>query len=534
MRYWSVVFLLVFFRGVFGQSGFYCSPGISFCYPVLESYNSSVRASNGINKGYGILGSLKQMPFALNPELEAGMGLRVDPYISSINIKAGIISAYSGVSSARWPSGQLAQEIESNLSAFNFSLGIKRFGEPFMEMFRSYFGVDAGGIVPVSPFIKEKIYEDTGELKYDTRKEWEGIIPLISAETGIEARFNQGFAVSLRLGYRYARGQVGIEINDRVSGISYKKPDMLDYSGAFATLQFVIGNFQTDEAGIFESGNYEYQALADNSFNEAVSLFNRGLFSAAKMRFQECLKVAPDNAGIKDYLHRINLITNPGGAAVNTQQLLKEACALEEQGKNSEAYFKYQEIIRYEPFNEQAKTRIYSLTQSAKVFYEKALDFKEKGEIKKAVKELKKACEFHPDNGVYSGYLNEICKREENRKKADSLYDEGVDSFKAEDFALALKLWQEAEVLMPEDNQIKKAVEKAKEKLEQRKEMKKQEAVRVLKEAAELNAQGKLEEAKAAYEHVLRLDPGCKEAAEYLKSQINQDLEKEDFLKKRN
>jgi len=535
MRFAFLAVFLLYTFSVFGQGGVYFSPGLGYCAPILQSYNKTVRDSNDANKTYGINKKLPETLFALMPEIEAGYGLRLDPFVSSVHLKSGYVPAYENGASVNWPAGNTAQSVKNNFSAVLVLAGARRFGETFFESMRPYFGLEAGCLIPVSPFIEEKVYSEAGVLVSYVRKDWEGLLPVLSAETGCEIRFNQSFALAVKAGWRYARGQVSVDINDMIAGNVSKKPDILDYSGAFANLNFVFGNFEAGtESELAGSGNYEFPALAEASFKDGKSLFDRGLFAAAKLKFEECLKIAPDSAQIKDYLYRINIITNPGGALQSTAELIKEACRLEEKGKISEAYFKYSEALRYEPFNTQALGRIYAMTVSAKVFYENGTALYEKGSEKKAVKELKKACEYHPDNALYAGFLRQISDKTANKAKADKLFNEGVDHYRAEDYALAVKLWQEADALTPDDKQITGALEDAMKKIEEKRALRKEESVKVLLNAKELHAQGKTQEAVTAYEHALRLNPECAEAAEFLKQHKNGMENKDNILKKRN
>jgi len=210
---------------------------------------------------------------------------------------------------------------------------------------------------------------------------------------------------------------------------------------------------------------------------EGIKYYNLNQYKKSLTALNEGLKLDPENTQIKEYIVRDIVAlkreeeksvpaTSPFYKLIeDLKRLGKESFA---RGNFSESVKFYEEILLIFPFNEEARinlTKALNKTDPALAreilanIYNEANDLVRRKKQREALVKLKLILEVDPENVQAKNLLNRIeneRKEEkravsaEDRQRAQSLYEEGVELYRTEKLEDAVRVWKEAVGLNPE------------------------------------------------------------------------------------
>jgi len=210
---------------------------------------------------------------------------------------------------------------------------------------------------------------------------------------------------------------------------------------------------------------------------EGIKYYNLNQYKKSLAALNEGLKLDPENTQIKEYIIRDIIalkreeeksvpVTSPFYKLIeDLKRLGKESFTV---GNYSESVKYYEEILLIFPFNEEARinlTKALNKTDPGLVreilanMYNEANDLLRRKKQREALIKLKLILEVEPENVQAKNLLNRIeseRKEEkrvvsaEDRKRAQSLYEEGVEMYRMEKLEDAVRVWREAVGLNPE------------------------------------------------------------------------------------
>jgi tetratricopeptide (TPR) repeat protein len=210
---------------------------------------------------------------------------------------------------------------------------------------------------------------------------------------------------------------------------------------------------------------------------EGIKYYNLNQYKKSLAALNEGLKLDPENTQIKEYIVRDIIalkreeeksvpVTSPFYKLIeDLKRLGKESFA---RGNFSESVKFYEEILLIFPFNEEARinlTKALNKTDPALAreilanIYNEATDLVQRKKQREALVKLTLILEVDPENVQAKNLLNRIeneRKEEkravsaEDRQRAQSLYEEGVELYRMEKLEDAVRVWKEAVGLNPE------------------------------------------------------------------------------------
>jgi tetratricopeptide (TPR) repeat protein len=507
----------------------------------MGEYNSSVDAKNKDNESGGFVSKLEKAGFSTLAGINAGFLTETDLGLFGFYLKNNAVINYGSGGNVSLPGGTDVFVINRNLIAFYSGLQIKKYflqGED--EKINAFVAVDGGFYYSFSNNTIEKAYNTDGSFWYETDRTWSVFYPGGGIETGVDWHLSENYGLNLKAGYRFGLGKVLVNtkagLNAALSGTSWNNTD---YSGLYVTagtsIYFSTGSNSGSKKLEYEINEaHPYSNLAAQFYNDGVKLFEKGLYDDAEKKFIDAQKLEPENKQIKEYLDRLKAIKENPGSENTIEKKLEIADKLRSAGSIRDAYLAYKEALAMDPQNKQA---VYYM----EIFAEKSAKLKaaaesaySKNNLKKALKNIDEASEYAPDDMEINGLKDKITAAVSNKKETDRLFNEGVENFQKSDYNKALKLWEKATELSPDDKEIQKNIKTAKDRLAQESTAAQNGMDKELKAADELYDKGVLNEARSKYEYILRLDAGNTKAAEMIKK--IDDMEKQnndDSLKKR-
>jgi tetratricopeptide (TPR) repeat protein len=251
----------------------------------------------------------------------------------------------------------------------------------------------------------------------------------------------------------------------------------------------VAMNYRTDEARDYIERIREEIALQQERerermteqvaqyLREGIKYYNLNQYKKSLAALNEGLKLDPENTQIKEYIIRDIIalkreeeksvpVTSPFYKLIeDLKRLGKESFA---RGNYSESVKYYEEILLIFPFNEVARINLTkALSETDPVLareilanmYNEANDLLRRKKQREALIKLKLILEVDPENVQAKNLLNRIeseNKEEkrvvsaEERQRAQKLYEEGVELYKMEKLEDAVRVWKEAVDLNPE------------------------------------------------------------------------------------
>jgi len=341
----------------------------------------------------------------------------------------------------------------------------------------------------------------------------------------------------------------------------------------------IAGEMRKIKAAISTEQNK--QAIKD-IITEGLSIYNKGNIKGAIVKWQEGFNLDPANEQIKKYIKSAEENIR---ISENLPKLLSEGVEIYKSGNIDAAVSKWEEVLKHDPANKQARSYIDGALQKKRELkfkkeveelYTGALKRVEEGGVIEGLLLLKRAMILNPGSQEIRKSFDECHNKlmqesfggddVESALTAEA-FQKGIDKLLDEDYMTTIKEWKKAIEKRPLEKKLKDYMEEVKriykkrlEELMQKadeyyreknildamsatnrilvfdpaneyalkfqrdiKPLVSEEVEKTYKEAMELFGQSRLKEAKARIESVLRLEPGHMTASKRLK-EINERL----------
>lgn len=353
----------------------------------------------------------------------------------------------------------------------------------------------------------------------------------IYINTGFEYRFLN--FIFMRMGYRSKQVlDTGMRYGVGITGRNL----FLDYS-------FVpYGELERETHRISMSlrfgKKYGYSHIeneVEKQFEQAKRHFYQGQLLTAYRQLKEVLALVPGHEGAQEYLARTQVKVENG---MISQEIDKHISLGEKYFKNGEiasAQAEFDLVLSFDSENVAAQEYQKKISKRFKEIVDSMLSrgktFYEKGDYNLALKEMEKILSFEPEHSESKKYIALIKEKQEeiekikSVQKAEVCVKKGENLYKNKRLKAALKQFNEAYKLDPENISIKTRISNVET------EMNKVEKERKTRLAKEYYMQGvdfyesnKLNSAIGKFEEALKCNPKHKEAKEYLKK-VNTKLE---------
>ncbi len=254
------------------------------------------------------------------------------------------------------------------------------------------------------------------------------------------------------------------------SKLRSKYPDNQEIAKAFEMIQQKLNSEQFQE---------QIKAI----MLEGLNIYKKGNIKGAIVKWQEGLNLDPDNAQLKAYIKSAEEKIQVVG---NITNLLNEGVEIYKTGKIEEAIKKWQEILKIEPNNSYAITYIESAKQKLKEIagkkeqeelFNKGVEAFNAGNALEAISYLKRALNLNPNeekikqkyDEVYNNLMAETFGGTDVESAITAeAFQKGLVKFLEEDFITAIKEWKKAIEKRPLEKKLKDYLEKAKEILKKR------------------------------------------------------------------
>ncbi|HDT14809.1 MAG TPA: tetratricopeptide repeat protein [Firmicutes bacterium] len=264
-----------------------------------------------------------------------------------------------------------------------------------------------------------------------------------------------------------------------------------------------------------------FQKIVNELFDKGMVFYRREKYADAESMFRQARDTDPANRQVKEYLMKITAKLEKLKEAEETEKMLARADMLRSSGNIKDSRKVYLDVIKKDPENLRAAFYISDYSQKSREFIDRALSMEKEGRLELAYNNSLMACDYDPDNrsaGTVKSRLKvklaEMKKAQTLRRRANSYYNKGVEYFAKQDYERAVRAWEQVLELTPGDKEAKKNIEKAKEMLGEAREKLAEKINGALARGADFLEQGLIEKAKNEYEFVRRMEPDNKEAAE--------------------
>ncbi|HTB23305.1 MAG TPA: PilT/PilU family type 4a pilus ATPase [bacterium] len=240
--------------------------------------------------------------------------------------------------------------------------------------------------------------------------------------------------------------------------------------------------------------------------------------------------VVSSRASAQSMLDQMN--TSQGKADIDRS--LKKGADLMRKGMNEEAASEFKRVLRDDPNNTEAKNYLAQLSGKAdnevtavqsRAILRRGLELFQADNIDEAVKVWEEVLKADPANAQAKAYIKSAQERKISQAQARSLAANGVEAYQAGDIATALRLWEQALAADSRNEQVEQYLVEGRRQLKLREiEM---EAQQHFVNGATFYQASQVMEAGREWSWALKLKPDYKEAAEYLaqaKAYATQDL----------
>jgi tetratricopeptide (TPR) repeat protein len=502
----------------------------------MSEYNNSVTSANAYNVSIGINSSLKKLELGVIPEITAVYDLNTSFGSLGIYFKNSLIILRDTTSSAHWENGMLAQSLRADFSTFYSALGLRyNIAADDNPSLTGYAGAGAGLCHYYWNTITDDAYKIDGGVSHKIKKDWATAVPALDMECGVNWWYSDNMGLGIKGGYRLAQGRVIVKVTDADKG-AYQAEDSVDYSGFFANAGILLkfgteGDTGKKEQSAGKGG--QFPEIAEKLYSEAEGLYNDGLYMQAQQKLKEAENVAPGNAAIEELKGKIDIKMKEANNSDNIKRILKEADEFRQKNDIKKARARYVEVLSMNAADAHASHFLEDFDKKSVELFESAKAFRKDGRLKESLEKAKQAADYH-DNDAIDLFINDLLQQMDVKAKTNSLFNDGVDSFRKGDYKKAYDLWSEVVGLDPGDKEAAANMEKAKKKMEEADGGAKAAQKKAMEEAKALYAIGKMDEAMQKCQYVLRLDPDneeCKKMVEDIKKA--QSTDNQDLLKKR-
>ena len=537
---YAFVFLFVLLLG----HVMYAAQGLSFGVyggagnVRMTEQNNSISGANAYNASIGVNSALKKIDLGIIPEITAFYDLGGILSSFGIYFKNSLIILRDTSSTAHWDNGTLEQSSRSDFSVFYSALGLRyNIAAENNPSLTGFAGVGAGLCHYYWNTMSEEGYKIDGGWLYKIKKDWSTAIPALDMECGVNWWASNNMGLSIKGGYRLAQGKVMVKTANIYGGTGpAQAEDNVEYTGFFANAGILI-KFDDTSGGVKKEQNPgkggQFPEIAGKLYTEAEDLYNDGMYRQAQEKLMEAQKLAPDSVVINGLKERTDLKLEDEDSAGKVKKLLKEADGFRQKKNFKKARMRYAEILSEDSGNETAKYFLGDFDSRSKELFEEAKSLKAGNKLSESLKKAVQADEYGNDAGI-NDFIKELRLLTDKKGAINSLFNEGVDSFRKGDYKKAYESWAEVVNLNPEDKEAALNMEKAKKKMEESNGGEKEIQKKAFEEAKKLFEIGKLDEALIKCQYVLRLNPDneeCKKMMEDIKKAQNTD--NQDILQKR-
>lgn len=503
----------------------------------MGAYNDFISQANSYNTSLGINSSLKTIGIGAMPELVAGYNLDIAPFYPGIYFKNNSMFVFDTKSSAAWNNGILAQVIRADFSTVYSALGIRcSYTDAAIPWLSGYIGVDAGICHYYANYMEEEAYKIDGGNLYKIRKEWKTAIPGGSLEGGMNFWLNETMGLGLKGGYRIAMGKVAVRIKN-ISGWTGESQgeDSVDYSGFYGGAGIVFKFAPAGPDRAIEAGKGgQFPELAGKLYNEAYDYYTEGIYRLADEKLTQAEKLSPGNKLVGELKEKLSVELKAEKSAARVEKLINEADALRAGGKYARARVRYSEVKAADPSNETSDFFLKQFDAKADEAAINAENFEKEGNLKKALDAYKEAAEYGDEDKEIKGNISRLKDLLKIKDDKNSIYNEGVDSYRKGNYRKAAELWEEVLKLDPADTEASANLKLARKKAGDTLDTEKKQVEKSVEEAKNEFSIGRMEEATKKCEYALRLDPGNADCIKIMNDiKKAQETEKEEVMNKR-
>ncbi len=258
---------------------------------------------------------------------------------------------------------------------------------------------------------------------------------------------------------------------------------------------------------------------------EGLNIYKKGNIKGAIVKWQEGLNLDPDNVQLKTYIKSAEEKIQVVG---NITNILNEGVEIYKTGRVEEAIKKWEEVLKIEPNNSQARTYIESARQKLKgllekkeqeELYNKGEEAFNAGKALEAIFYLKRALNFNlADEKIkkkYDEVYNSLMSETFGGTDVESAitaeaFRKGLIKFLEEDYISTIKEWKKAIEKRPLEKKLKDYLEKVKEILKKRLE-------NLMEKVDEFYRENKIIETLEKINEILKIDPTNEFALKYLR-----------------
>jgi len=495
-------------------------PGISFLN--MSDYNSNINNANQVNRALGYKSNLQKINFSFVPDINIGSLVETDLGLLGFYIKNSSLLNYGSGGEVQQADNSKIRTVTRNFTVFYSGLGARRYLLPEENAkINAYVGLDTGIYYSGNNSIKENTYYADGSEAYYENENWATLFGGGDIEAGFDWWYNDALGLNIKTGYRLGMGTATVNTHSDLQeydGLQIK--NNLDYSGFFITIGVTYGfgfagpserdiQFQVDEDKPFSETTAEF-------FNKGVRLFDKGDYEEAEKQFKSAKQLDPDNKQINRYLGILSNLKAESGKMNSIDQRNFIADNLKDAGNYKDALAKYKELLAIDPANEHALYYIKDFAEKAEKFKSQAKEEYDKGDLKAALQDVGKACDYAPDDTEAGEMKGKILKYFSDKKQADVLYNDGVENYQKGNYEKAFEQWEKVLEVTPEDQETKKNISIVKKKLAEKDKANGESVTAAMIDAKELLSKGMLNDAKNKYEYILRMDSGNTEAAQMI------------------
>lgn len=227
----------------------------------------------------------------------------------------------------------------------------------------------------------------------------------------------------------------------------------------------------------------EYAQSVKNIIVEGLNIYKKGNIRGAIVKWQEGLNTDPNNAQLKAY---IKSAEEKLEIASNLPRILAEGLDIYKKGQIEDAIAKWEEVLKFDPGNKQARAYIdgaeekikeLKLKKTVDALISRGNEELDKGNDLQALLLYKRAHSHIPDSADIKKNVNDVyeklVKQDFGGTDVDSAlvadaFRKGIEYLFAEDYIAAIREWRKALEKKPLEKKLKDYVEKVKDILKQR------------------------------------------------------------------
>jgi tetratricopeptide (TPR) repeat protein len=284
-----------------------------------------------------------------------------------------------------------------------------------------------------------------------------------------------------------------------------------------------------------------FQSIVKQLFDDAMRFYRKEMYKEADNKLKEAHETDPTNEQVKKYLQIIAEKNNKAKEIEEKDTLLLTADKMRENGDIENAKKVYENVLKIMPDDMKAQFYIDNFNKKSDELLNEAKNLYDTGAKQESYKIVKASLEYNDNNLDAQNLANKLSSeiagmqnKNEQNKKANKLYNDGVDAFSKGEYEEAIKYWQAVVEINPDDTETQNNIVMAKEKIAETIKKTGKKINDIIAEAKEMFDQGLIEKAQSNFEYVLRIEPDNNTAQAYL-ANINDiiDKRKKDEINKR-